>query len=197
MTIPKGNRKIKTVDTCDSLGDKQVLRKLKTKVPTKYCQLNKNYCLGFAIAAGLHYMGFTNEAYLFSTKSYELQFKPPSEAIKEIKEIMKYLLPSLARTKQFNIKRKPGGKTTKSIEDILKNKDGKLKLVIPKGKDTDTTHAITIVDDLIFDARFDRALKLHIDSLNYVTGLKGIDSLDSIIVFDGTSDKRYKYIERK
>ena len=44
-----------------------------------------SFCFGFAIAAGLYYMGFENEAYLFSTKSYELQFLLPNQAIKEIK----------------------------------------------------------------------------------------------------------------
>ena len=197
VEIPKGNRKIKTVDNRDSLSGIKIPMRLTTNVKTHYCQLNKNYCLGFAIAAGLHYMGFERKARLFSTKSYHLQLLLPNQAIKEIKKIMKYLLPSIASTKQFNIRRKSGGKNTKSIEDILNNKDSKLKLVIPKGKDTDTTHAITIVDDLIFDPRFDHAFKLQMDSLDFITGVKGIDSIDSIIVFDATSDKKYKYIERE
>ena len=117
--------------------------------------------------------------------------------MKVIKDIMRFLLPSIARSTQFNTGRKTGEQNTKSIEDLLNNKDSKLKLVIPKGNDTDTTHSVTIVDDLIFDPRFDHALKLNMDSLNFITGEDGIDTIDKILVFDGTSDKRYKYIERE
>ena len=207
VPIPKGNHKIKIEDNCDSLGvdnnhnNNQTdeakekyhvkLQELSTDVHTVYRQLHKNYCLGFAIAAGLHYMGFIKEAYLFSTVANELQYSTPNKALDTVKKVMKLLVPSIAGVHQFI---KPSKEY--SIDELLNKIDGNLRLVIPKGNDSDTTHVVTVIDDLIFDARCQYALKLNKKSLDLVCGPEGIDCIDTVLIFAETSNSEYPFPKR-
>ena len=54
-----------------------------------------------------------------------------------------------------------------SLEDIFGNPTPYLNVVIPMGSDGSSSHAVVIIDDLIFDASLKFVLKLQSTSLDW------------------------------
>ena len=62
-------------------------------------------------------------------------------------------------------------------EQLVYNKTIYPTLVVPIGNDGSTGHAISIVDDLIFDSTKENALKLCRESLDWICGRYGCKEL--------------------
>ena len=71
-----------------------------------------------------------------------------------------------------------------SIKDLIKNNPSHPLLVIPRGNDCGVGHAVCMIDDLIFDATQEKALKLSKESFDWVCGKGGFDGIYVAIKFD-------------
>ena len=70
-----------------------------------------------------------------------------------------------------------------SIEDIVTDRTPYLTVVQPIGNDSSSDHCVCVVDDLIFDARFDYALKLCKESFDMICGECGAKELGCVFRF--------------
>jgi hypothetical protein len=97
---------------------------------------------------------------------------------------MKEVLPEFGQCMVFN---KGHGHSRKnlSMADLIRCRTSHLTVVYPKGNDGSVDHAVCVVDDLIFDARFSHALKLCDDTLKWVCGPKnkGVCQLGHVLHF--------------
>ena len=104
-------------------------------------------------------------------------------AMEKVKELMKTLLQQVGIPITFNKHRKQKKTITLTPQDLCEEKSKYLHLICPIGKDGSRNHAISIVDNLIFDARYKVALKLSIQSLNFVCGEDGMWELGTVLRF--------------
>ena len=71
------------------------------------------------------------------------------------------------------------------LEDLINHKTLFSTIVVPLGMDGSANHACCIVDDLIFDATEDTALKLLRSSFDWITGGGGCSGVHCAIRFQG------------
>jgi hypothetical protein len=94
--------------------------------------------------------------------------------------------PELAHVTKFN---QTGGKRKKprilELTDLVAKKMIFPTLVITMGIDGSVGHAVTIVDNLIFDSTQRRAMKLSIKLLNWICGSGGIHGVIEAVRFEG------------
>ena len=69
-----------------------------------------------------------------------------------------------------------------TIEDLLKENTSFPTVVVPEGQNDDVGHAITVVDDLIFDST--HALKLCRELLEWTCGFYGIKNICFAVWFE-------------
>ena len=70
-------------------------------------------------------------------------------------------------------------------------------LVIPVGHDGSTSHAVTVVDDLLFDSTQKTAMKLKKESLNWICGTKGFMKFYMVLRFCHREGGDKERLERK
>ena len=82
--------------------------------------------------------------------------------------------------------RSRGNKRELTLDSLLTELSPYPTVVIPVGKDGSTSHAICVVDDIIFDSTEANALYLKEESLNHICGREGIHGIHKAYRF-GTS----------
>ena len=170
-----GNAKIGNLDTVPS--------HLMTTVKVEYPQGDKNQCLFKSVASALHYCKQVEAASYFSNAAPTVQYLPRDKALKSLREGMEKHAPAIGGVIIFNQKQKR--RTTKhiSIDELIDNKTKYPTVVIPRGNDGSASHAVVVVDDIIFDATQLRALKLSRESFDWICGERGCGDIATALRF--------------
>ena len=187
--IPLGNARI-TKDVAPS--------HLMTKIRLKYTQNDRNQCL--FTASALHYVGLIVEATVFSMKAPTVEYVSGDVAILELKKVMKQVAPVIGDCVVYNKLNRRRKINRLTLDEILGTKTEFPTVVIPLGLDKSCTHAICVVDDLIFDSTQSRALKLTKESLDWIVGGKGIDKIYEAYRFsraNGAKKKKFTHKMKK
>ena len=147
-------------------------------IKLKYPQRDNNYCLMKSLASVFYYIGLKQQAHSLSMLSEHFDYLPGEIAIKEAREIVAKYAPMLGQCKVFN---QPSGKkkkiTTMSLEQLCLDKTCYPTLVLPCANDEATNHVFCVIDDLIFDSTQTCAMKLCLESINWICGKDGCDSI--------------------
>ena len=162
--------------------DEEPSVRLKTKVVVRYPQKDMDYCLPYAVASCLHYMGHAIAAQKVAATAPNLIYLPGDVAIRRLRTIMEEVLPEVGQCRIFN--KRHGQRRKKqvvlTVDDLVRVKTPFLTLVSPKGVDGSADHAVCVVDDIVFDARLSHATKLCEETLMWVCGPKGVSDLGTV-----------------
>ena len=148
---------------------------MRTQVPVAYPQGDHDRCLFLGLASALHYMGLIDEAAKLAEMASKAEHLPGTKGIEALKAAMIECAPCIGRPYVFNKrKRKPRSRLT--VEEVTSVYSQYPTVVIPLGTDGSVSHAICVVDDLIFDATQWCALKCKVDSIGWIcdSGSKGV-----------------------
>ena len=168
----------------DSEMDYEPPKELLTTVQNRFRQQNRDYCLPYCIAGCLQYMGHHMQALEFARSAGGWTGLPGNYVLTKVREKIMKVLPQIAQPLVYNRPKRRTRKVTRMTSDNLVTfPDPYMTLVHPIGNDGSCDHAICVVDDLIFDARLDVALKLCKESLDWVCGKQGMDSLGEVFCF--------------
>ena len=145
---------------------------LLTNVECKYQQKEDEYCLVYALASALYYVGMEESAEKIVSIATSTTNMDPLNQVDVVKAYMVEYAPSIGAYQAFG-QLKKRKKTKLKFDDIIKNKTQYPTIVIPVGGDSSTNHAVCVVDDLVFDSTQKFALKLKLASFNWVVGSVG------------------------
>ena len=67
-------------------------------------------------------------------------------------------------------------------------------VAILRGRDGSTNHAVTIVDDIIFDSTLEYAMKLRIQSFHWICGIGGCDGIHTGIHFNDNYNYKKRFV---
>jgi hypothetical protein len=159
--------------------------RLKTEVAVRYPQWDMDYCLPYAVASCLDYMGHVIEAKRVAAMAPALIYLPGDVVIGRLRTIMQEVLPEVGQCRIVN---KRHGQNRKmnvvlTVNDLIRCKTPYLTLVSPKEVDSSADHAVCVVDDIVFDARLSHAFKLCDETLMWVCGPKGVSKLGTVHCF--------------
>jgi len=168
VTVPLGHPKL-------DIAPKELL----SNVECKYQQKEEQYCLVFALASALHYVGMVEAAQKLVSIADNTTNMNMEDQINVIKAHMVECAPSIGHFEAFGQLKKRKKKMLK-FDDIIQNRTAYPTIVIPVGGDYSTNHAVCVVDDLIFDSTQKFALKLKMSSFNWV-----VDCKDGVVSFYG------------
>jgi hypothetical protein len=168
------------------VGDANVVDKpsvhLVTTVAVRYRQEDHDYCLPYAVASCLYYMGCGSGASRVAEAAPKWTSLPGDVVFDQLWDIMKEVVPESRQSMVFNKEHEHRRKDI-SVSDLICCRTPYLTVVHPKGNDRSADHAICVVDDLVFDARFSHALKLCKDTFKWVCRPKGVCQLGHVIRF--------------
>ena len=83
------------------------------------------------------------------------------------------------------------------IETLVNEQTPFPTIVIPRGMDGSIAHAVCVVDDLIFDSTQNYALKLSRETLDWIVGGTGVDSIHYAARFERRMSKKNTPYKRK
>jgi len=169
-----------------------------TSVPLHHKQKELALCLVCGICSALHYMGYHEEERILIKKSKEMKKLPRETAISQIRQLFHS---NFAPFQQIMVFNKPAHRNRPrqqmTVEQLVHHKTPFLTLVIPLGNDGSINHAISIVDDLIFDLSISSVMKLTRDSLDWICGDRGMCSLLEVYHFMPTKEYQNNFRKRK
>jgi hypothetical protein len=111
---------------------------------------------------------------------------PGDVAIKRLRAIMMGVLPQMGQCMVWNVQKRRRNQPRKEmlVGEIVQSMTPQLTVVHPKGMDGSSDHAVCVVDDIVFYARFTYALKLREESFDWVwCGPRGMAELGQVIRF--------------
>jgi hypothetical protein len=161
-----------------------------------YRQEENDYCLPYAVASCLHYMGHHTVALEVRKQASSWCGLPGDMLLDALRSFMIEHLPSEGQPMVFN-RRKSRRREMVSLSpgELVEQRTPFLTLIQPVGKDGSKDHAVCVVDDLIFDARLPNALKLCEASLDMICGPKGMLHLGVVLRFclpHGTHKRKWE-----
>ena len=143
-----------------------------TNIECKYQQDGEEFCLVFALASALHYVGLEEAAQKIASIAEDTTNMSPQDQVDVVQAHMVENAPSIGHTQKFGrFKRRKRGNF--DYKDLIKEITKYPTIVIPVGQDGSTNHAVCIVDDLVFDSTQKFALKLQFRSFDWVVGCEG------------------------
>ncbi len=140
-----------------------------TEVPVRYQQKSMDFCLYYSVSSAMHYCGQEEGALKLSQNATCGADLPLHLGIKELYEHIREHVPRCGNAKRFGTR---GHKL--NFDMILENRSQFPLMLIPYGHDMSIGHTVCIVDDLIFDSRFEFALKLNFYNLHFICGPGGM-----------------------
>ena len=153
---------------------KNIPSELLTSVQVKFQQENYNYCIAFSLASVLHYLKKYKAANTIKLKASKLQHLPKNFSFNLLRGYMADACPEFDRCRVYNkIKSNMKKRKIISITELINNKSPFPTLVCLTGADGSVSHAVCIIDDLIFDSTQRYALKLIKESLDWICGESG------------------------
>jgi hypothetical protein len=155
-----------------------------TKIMVPYPQGKRDRCLFLCLASALDYMGLKAEAFKLSEMASKGESLPGKDGIRVLTACMKKCAPSLAIPTIFQESQKKRKRimTPEDLEDY----NPYPTVVIPFGKDGSISHAICVIDDLIFDTTQAFALKCTRQSINWICncGSQGFEDIYAAYRFE-------------
>jgi hypothetical protein len=120
-------------------------------------------CISDSLASALSFLGLAEAGRQLSSFGRKLQGSGGTKVswIARVNEKLSQILPKL---EPFKMKRRIW-----TIEKLL-HPTKELKMIVLLGSDGDTSHAVTIYDEWIFDSAFSNAFPLCLDALNFLCG---------------------------
>lgn len=152
----------------DALDNDPPPRHIRSRIRSKYQQLDNPYCLGYSMANALNYCGFHEASNVVAERAQSFANVPWDAAIPRLHQLLRVICPVIARPTFFNLRTAKGVTRPLSMETLIRNKTPFPTLVIPVGESGSTTHAVCVVDGLVFDAITDRALHLSQSAFNWI-----------------------------
>jgi hypothetical protein len=80
-----------------------------------------------------------------------------------------------------------------SLDELVQNKTRFPTLVIPRANDGSASHAVFVVDDIIFDATQSHAMKLCKESFDWICGKGGIGDIERALRFEMPHQTKKRY----
>ena len=145
-----------------------------SKVKTNYVQLDKAYCLYYSMASALHYCACQEAGRHISNHAKKYAFHGADEQMVYLIGLIQSTVPSIGRFVKFNLKTAKKKKKKKlDIANLCEQQTPFPTIVIPQCVDGGVNHAVTVVDDLIFDSTQTNALKLTKESFDWICAKNG------------------------
>jgi hypothetical protein len=159
--------------------------KLQTQVPMAFPQGDRDQCLFLCLASALHYIGMSTEAVQVASIAASAEVLPGNKAIELLSATMKEHVPTIGIGVVYNSSHKRRKKRTLTLSDLVSRQTMYPTMVLPLGTDGSVSHAICVVDDLIFDSTQPWALKCTIASLNWICncGSRGFEEVNLALRF--------------
>jgi hypothetical protein len=154
-----------------------------TSIRVKYQQGDWNQCLFKATASALHYCGRSEAASRVSNAAPTVQYLSREKAILSLREKVMLHAPEIGGVIAFNQHRKRRKMNCLSLEELVQNKSIFPTMVIPRANDGSASHAVVVVDDIIFDATQSYALKLCQESFEWICGKDGVGGIERAVRF--------------
>ena len=166
-----------------------------TDVIVHYQQNDTDQCLICGFASALFYIGLKTSAQELYDMAEKFEHVPSNMAVPNLLNLVVKHIPVLGGYKVYNTffhkKRKRRNKRWITIEEVCKTTSPFPFLVILRGNDGSTNHAVTIIDDIIFDSTLTVAMKLVPSSFDWICGELGCDGIHVGIHFlDGYNTKQ-------
>jgi hypothetical protein len=146
-----------------------------TDIPIAFQQKDDNSCVTKGFASALIYLGETKAMeYLkiaaneIVKSSYLVEGKQFKEALALIHGKMEKHAPQISLYTKFNVRRKHKPTNVLSIQQLFEVLTAYPTVIVPVGADGSISHAVTVVDDLVFDSTQERAMKLEQQSLDWI-----------------------------
>jgi sentrin-specific protease 1 len=171
-----------------------------TQVKIQYPQFDRELCLVNSVASTLYHCGEKEAARQLMQRCSEFQYLTKPLALKQLKEIMRDVVPCIGDCEVFNQGKAKKNKIKKlSIEELINKKTRFPTVVVPLGKDGSNNHAIVVINDLILDSTQAFAMKLCRESLDWICGDMGIDVIDVALRFNRShgTKKKLQYADAK
>ena len=145
---------------------------LTCKVVVQYPQDNLDACAFYSLGSALAYCGLAYQGRRMLDVGDSAMHLPAEVQLERLLLGMQEHCPQLGNGQVFNSRRKhTKNKRAKiTIEELVNVKTPFPTVVVPLGSRGFTAHAITVVDDLIFDSTQKWALKLCGESLDWICG---------------------------
>jgi hypothetical protein len=141
-----------------------------TLIRVKYQRGDWNQCIFKATAAALHYCGKSEAASFVSNAAPTVQYLPHEKAILSLRDRIMIHAPDIRGVIAFNQHSKRRKMNRISLDELVQNKTISPTMVIPRANDGSASHAVVVVDDIIFDATQSHAMKLSRDSFEWICG---------------------------
>jgi len=141
-----------------------------TSVPTLYQQHNNRFCITYSLASALFYCNFVEPAKWLAECARPFSQMDFDMAISELRELMQNFVPLIGLPTIYGRKTKRHNRFKREMpwDDLFCDITPYPTLVIPVLPNGDTSHALCVVDDLIFDSITQFALRLHADSVKWI-----------------------------
>jgi len=159
-------------------GDDPPPEYLTTKVKCLYEQLEKPYCVTYCVASALFYCGFDYEARKLAAQAPILARVNMNVQIESIQSFLPNLVPLIGGCTIYGKRCSGNNKRKRQIDwnDLFRNLTPYPTLVVPVLKSNGRrTHAICVVDDLIFDSSSSHALKLKEEAIDWIFNNEPVD----------------------
>ena len=173
--------------------------RLLSDVTIEFRQKDDNTCVTKGFASALVYlaktksMPYLHEAANAIVKDSSLvEGKKFKDALRVIHQEMEFHVPQISLYSKFNVKRKHKPDNPLTKEQLYELLTPYPTLVVPVGYDGSVSHAITVVDDLIFDSTQERAMKLSQQSLDWICGDCGCRAIDIAVRFRYPKNKQFR-----
>lgn len=170
LELARANAGVFTVPASGDPGDGEAPEELTTRVTTIFQQHNNRYCLTYSLASALFYCGYRDQATIFYHQAETLSNLNFEMSLKGIRSLMEMFIPEIGKPTVFGRKIKRSSRLRRRItcEELVLNKTRYPTVVIPRMSDGTRRHAFCVVDDLIFDSITPFALKLKLESFEWI-----------------------------
>ena len=152
-----------------------------TTIECAYQQKDANFCLCYSLASALHYVGLKEEGKLIANLAEDSINLDQRQQIEYICLHMQDIVPRIGLYQMFgNVwnKHKKRKKEDITIPTLVQQYTPFPTIVVPLGKDGSISHAVTVVDDLVFDSTQKYALTLSHKCFHWICG--GLGTSDQV-----------------
>ena len=191
LHIPAGNSR-------DDLAPTKLLMNVKVHYP----QGRRNLCMVKSLASAMFYVGLRHESGMIDSLSKAFENLELKLAFQKLQEAMKMKAPTIGIGVVYNLpwsrrnRRKKKHKRM-TLDELVATKTIFPTLIIPRGVDGQVSHAVCVVDDLIFDSSQQYALHLSKESFDWICGERGFRDLYLVVRFKHSYGKKVPQLKRE
>ena len=190
LHVPAGNSR-------EDLAPAQLLSSEKVHYP----QGRRALCMLKSLASAMFYVGLRKESGMINSLSKAYENIDSKVAFEKLREAMKEKAPTIGIGVAYNLPWAPKNRKRKkhkrlTLEELVDMKTIYPTLIIPLGADGQVSHAVCVVDDLIFDSTQPWALHLCKESLDWVCGQCGARDIYLAVRFKHSFGKKVPQLQR-